>query len=266
MSRLIAETGLFYIQPFFFPCVVIWGFFGVHALGPRTLLVLQILSMVLVVDPRESLMPFVTNSLKLLDLRGERLGPVARWSAVSLLVGFAVGLPISLYIQYDMGSAIFCGWADGCVPKFPFDNFVALKQKLAAQGLLETAGQGHGWARFSRIAPDPVCVWSTVAGLVLVLVFAAGRLRCTWWPIHPLIFVTWATEPIWRLCGSFLLGWLLKVTVTKYGGSRLYNRLKPLMIGLIAGEVLGAVFPSIVGAIYYLITRDPPRSFLVLPG
>ena len=266
MSRLIAETGLFYIQPFFFPCVVLWGMVGINALGVRTLLLLQMLSMVLVIDPRESLMPFMVNNLKLLELRKQRLGRMAGISLVSIALGLAVALPISLYIQYDQGSVVFDGWADGCVPKFPFDNAVALTQRLESQGLLETAGATTGWARFSQMQANPVCTWAMMGGLVLVLIFTTCRLRFPWWPLHPLLFVTWATEPIWRLCGSFLIGWVIKVAVTKYGGSRLYNRLKPLMIGLIAGEILGAVFPSIVGAVYYLITREPPKSFLVLPG
>jgi hypothetical protein len=266
MSRLIAETGLFYIQPFFFPCVVLWGIFGIKSLGPGTLLLMQMVSMILVVDPRESLMPFIVNSFKVLEERQVPLGRVARYSALSVVLGLAVALPITLYIQYDFGSVVFDGWADGAVPKFPFDNAVAIKQKLDSQGLLAEAGTRLGWGRFAEMAPNPVCMWAMAAGFVLVVLFTIGRLRFPWWPIHPLIFVTWATEPIWRLCGTFLLGWVVKVMVTKYGGSRLYNRLKPLMIGLIAGEVLGAVFPSIVGAVYYFVTGDTPKSFLVLPG
>jgi len=45
-----------------------------------------------------------------------------------------------------------------------------------------------------------------------------------------------------------------------------YQRLKPLMIGLIAGEVLGALLPSIIGAIYFMCTGKVPPRFMVLPG
>jgi hypothetical protein len=91
-------------------------------------------------------------------------------------------------------------------------------------------------------------------------------LRFPWWPLHPLLFVTWATEPMRRFCAAFLVGWLVKVAVMKYGGAGLHGKLKPLMMGLIAGEVLGAVFPSIVGAIYFFVTGDQPVAFRVLPG
>ena len=111
---------------------------------------------------------------------------------------------------------------------------------------------------FRVLSPLAVCVWCLVAGAVLVLLFTAARLRYPWWPLHPLMFALWATGHIRHFAGAFFLGWVIKVLVTKYGGTRLYGRLKPLMIGLIAGEILGAVLPCIVGAIYYACTGEPP--------
>ena len=65
---------------------------------------------------------------------------------------------------------------------------------------------------------------------------------------------------------AFLLGALVKWLVLKYGGNRTYKRIKPLMIGLIAGEVLGALLPSLVGAIYYFLTGERPKAFQVMLG
>ncbi|MBT4817978.1 MAG: hypothetical protein HON70_19890 [Lentisphaerae bacterium] len=266
MARLIAETGLFYIQPMFHACVILWGLFGVRAIGLQTLLVMQVLTMVLTIDPRESLMPFMTNSLRLLEYRNAKLPRAAGWCAAAILLGLAVALPLSLYIQYDQGNAVWEGWADRAVPRMPFANVTAAKRTLVAQGLLAEAHDSQGSVGLLRAAPHPACVTAMLAGLGLFLVFAVARLRLRWWPLHPLLFVIWGTEPIWRMCGAFLLGWAIKMTIQKYGGATVYNRLKPVMMGLIAGEILGAVFPCIVGAIYYLVTGTPPASFHVLPG
>ena len=266
MSRLIAETGMFYIQPFFFPCVIIWGLLGSTALGPQMLLILLVLSMVLVIDPRESLMPFMVNSLKLLELRSVKVGRVASLSAAAIVIGLAIALPLTLYFQYDRGYAQWDGWACRAVPMMQFENVVAVKRKLAAQGTLELAGSQRGWARLATASPNLPCMAALATGLALVLIAATCRLRFPWWPIHPVLFLTWATEPIWRMCGAFLLGWLVKTALTKYGGVSVYQKVKPLMIGLIAGEVLGAVFPSIIGAIYFMATGESPVAFLVLPG
>jgi hypothetical protein len=45
----------------------------------------------------------------------------------------------------------------------------------------------------------------------------------------------------------------------------LYLRLKPLMFGLIAGEMLGGLTPMVVGLVYWLVTGQLPKVFNVLP-
>ena len=266
MSRILSEAGLFHLQSNIFPCCIVWGFMGAPSLGPRVLLVLQVVSMILVMDPRESIMPFVSNSLGLLEMRRVRLGRTALWCAAAVLLGLAVALPLTLYIQYDQGNAIWESWAEQNVPTMQFQNAIAVKRKLAAQDTL-TASLGYsGWERFQHLAPNAACMWGFVAGLVLVLLFSAARLRFRNWPLHPLLFVTWCTTHIQAFAGAFLLGSLVKWLVLKYGGNRTYNRIKPLMIGLIAGEVLGALLPSLVGAVYYFVTGERPKAFQVMLG
>jgi hypothetical protein len=61
------------------------------------------------------------------------------------------------------------------------------------------------------------------------------------------------------------VGWAIKVLVTKYGGASWYQRLKPFMFGLIAGEMLGGLMPMVVGLVYWLVTGQLPKVFNVLP-
>ncbi|OGV83464.1 MAG: hypothetical protein A3K19_10000 [Lentisphaerae bacterium RIFOXYB12_FULL_65_16] len=266
MTRIIAESGLFHLQSNIFPCVMIWGFLGAQVLGPKTLLLMQVISMVLVIDPRESLMPFMANSLKLIELQRQSIGKAGLLCVGAVLIGIIVGLPVTLYIQYDQGNAIWESWAEQAVPTMQFDNAIAVKRKLDAQGMLEQSEQVTGWARFRHMSPNGPCMWSVVAGCALVLLFTACRLRFPWWPLHPLLFVTWCTTHIAAFAGSFLMGWFLKVVVLKYGGNATYNRLRPLVLGVMAGEILAAVIPSIVGAIYYFVTGQQPKPFFVLLG
>jgi hypothetical protein len=64
---------------------------------------------------------------------------------------------------------------------------------------------------------------------------------------------------------SFLLGWSIKKVVTKYGGQGLYKRLTPVMFGLVAGDMLGMLTPSIIGAVYYLATGEVAPTYIVMP-
>jgi hypothetical protein len=230
------------------------------------LLILMLVTTVLFIDPREALMPFMTNALKVLETRRVRLGLSATLCVAALLVGLVVAIPVTLYIKYDLGSATGDSWSTVAVPRGPFDSAVLIRQKLAAQGVNPEALPASGRAWLRELSPNPTCVTLTVVGFALVLACTVARLRCAWWPLHPLLFVTWASTPLRLMGPSYLLGWVVKGMVTKYGGSSLYNRLKPVMIGLIAGELLGALFPTLFGALYYLLTGQQPMMFNVIPG
>ncbi len=67
----------------------------------------------------------------------------------------------------------------------------------------------------------------------------------------------------WRR--SFVLGWFIKKIVTKYGGQSLYKRLTPAMFGLVAGDMLGILAPSIMGAGYYMVTGEVLEPYIVMP-
>lgn len=266
-GRLMAEGGLFHIKIAAFPCAMLWGFYGSGALGFRTLLLLEMVTMVLFIDPRETLLPFMVNANKLLSSKRVAVGRVAGLAMVAVVLGILVALPVTLYIQYNVPAATQGDqWAFRHVPRMPFENAVAMKLNLESLGTLEEAEAVRGWGRFAAMSPVRPCLWAFVAGLALVFVAAACRVRFAWWPIHPLIFVVWAKSHISLFAASFILGWLIKILVMKYGGSRLYNRLKPLMLGLIAGEILGAMAPSIIGTIYYFLTGNQPRPYILYMG
>jgi hypothetical protein len=72
--------------------------------------------------------------------------------------------------------------------------------------------------------------------------------------LHPVIFVFFGGHQGMRMSFSFGIGFLLKFLITKYGGGKMYQRCKPMMIGLIAGTLAAQFVPMVVGTIYYFIT------------
>lgn len=179
------------------------------------------------------------NSFKLLDLNKVKIGKTAIFCVVAILIGLAVALPVTLYFQYNQGSDRGDIWANGMVPKMPFNNVAFIKQRLKAQGTEIQAEKISGWGRFSKIMPNKACMISLGVGMFLVLLFVFMRIRFAKWPLHPILFLVWSTHPGQRFYFSFLLGWVIKSIIMKYGGIRLYRKLKPFVIGLIAGELLG---------------------------
>lgn len=265
MSRLLAETGLFFIVTFGTPATIIWAILGAHALGPQIMLIMFFLCLILFYDTREALMPYVVNALKLADDCGQKVGKAAGALVLAVLVGLAVGIPVTLYFQYDRGVDVSTWQVQQS--KLPFNDTIGIMQRLDAQGQLETAGQVTGLARFLHAAPNAQAIVTFLIAAGLVLLFSGLRLRFANWPLHPVMFLVWSTYAGNAFAQSFIIGWIIKVAITKYGGAAIYQRFKPLMFGLIAGEMLGGLMPMVVSLIYYIVTGgEMPKPFLVMPG
>lgn len=264
LSRVLAETGLFFMQSYALPCAVLWGLMGTTALGPRQMLIMFMFSAILLIDPRESLMPFVVNSFKLVDMGKLRTGRAAVLCVLAVVFGAMIAVPVTLYFKYDRGTGSD-GWANASVPRAPFESTLKAKHRLVAQGNLETASSLQGWERLAHIRPKPGYVVAFGVSLALVLLCYWARLYFPRWPIHPVLFLVWNSRLVAKFAPSFLMGWLIKIAVVKYGGEGVYRRLKPLVFGLIAGDMLGGVTPIIIGFIYYLNTGEIPEKFLIMP-
>ncbi len=264
MGRLLAETGLFFIVVTGTPATILWAIFGARALGPELLFIMFMLSLVLFYDTREALMPYVVNGLKLADDVKAKVGRTAFFIVVALMVGLAVGIPTTLYFQYERGVDVSLWKIEQA--KRPFNETISIMQRLDAQGQLEEAGQVTGLRRFMEASPHRNGLIAFVSAAGLVLLFSALRLRFTGWPLHPVMFLVWSTYAGNAFAQSFLFGWLLKILITRFGGAGVYQRCKPIMFGLIAGEMLGGVIPMFVSFVFYMVTGDIPRPFEVMPG
>jgi len=114
---------------------------------------------------------------------------------------------------------------------------------------------GSGWQAFrpglTRL--DGRFLWPAAIGLGLALAAGALRLRFSWWPIHPVLFLVWGTFPAGCLAASFLLGWLIKSVICRLGGGKAFEANKPLFVGLIAGEFLAGIFWMGFGLLYYVV-------------
>jgi len=226
--------------------------------------IMFMLCLILFYDAREALMPYMVNSLKLVDDCKVHIGKVAALAVAAVVLGLAVGIPATLYFQYDEGVEVGSWRAEQA--KTPFNEVIGTMQRLEAQGQLEEAGLKHGLARFTDMSPHKLGLSFFGGSLLLVLALSALRLRFVKWPIHPVMFLVWNTYSGERFYQSFLVGWFIKVMVTKYGGASIYQAVKPLMFGVIAGEMLGGALPMIVSVIYYAATDGSiPKSFEVMP-
>ena len=64
-----------------------------------------------------------------------------------------------------------------------------------------------------------------------------ARRRYLWWPLHPLGFpISVLGYPVLTVWISVFIAWLSKLIILKYGGPRLFTKVRPFFLGLIAGQ------------------------------
>lgn len=293
MSRIVAETGCFYLQPGFLPVGIASGLLGDAALGPTGLILLGLASLLFLGDQRETLMPFLLHALRLADppagARGEArasgapgepiappcappraarpgAGRFALWLALATAASFVLALGVTFWWQYNAGIDAADRWARLWMPVQPWDQLTRSVTGLAAEGRLAESVFAGGLERLGLVDPRPGAWAWFLGGLVAVSVCAFARLRVPGWPLHPVIFLVWGTPPMSRFAWSFLLGWLVKLCVIRLGGTQAYRAMRPFLVGVIAAELLSALLWIAVGAISYSLTGRTPASYTVFPG
>ncbi len=263
VARLTAEAGLFFIYAGWMPTAALVGFYGRDVLGPEAIVISGVVVSMLAVNPTESLMPFVMNGIRIGDACRVRPARLARWGMLTFVLALGLAIPAGLWADYKAG--ITEGQWTREVAARPFEAASEVVSDLRATGTLDEVRSMGGWRRLMSIRPESTFFWAAGIGLALVLITSLLRLRLPWWPIHPILFLIWGEWPAGHCSFSFFLGWMIKRLVTWLGGGRSYEKFKPLMIGLIAGDLLGGLGYAVAAALYYGFTGSEPPAYRIFP-
>ena len=270
LSRLAAESGLFFLQSGWVPLGVLMGLLGVSSLGPQAILVVGVISCILVIDPRECLMPFMVTGLKICETTKVKPAKVGLASPIVFVLGLAVALPVVLWSNYEHGMPQKDNWGTRTVPTLTFDAGTRAINDLQSNDQLEIAENRGPLGRLSGIwehhPRKTRFLVSLAIGFVLVVLVSFLRLRYAWWPIHPILFLVWYTYPLACFANSFLLGWAIRTATERLGGTDAYRRGRVLMIGCIAGDLLGGLVFLVHGGFYSFLTGMEPEAYRIFPG
>jgi hypothetical protein len=179
-------------------------------------------------DLREFLMPTVLNGFRLAEQSGVSTRKLVPVIAVALLFSLLVSIPAFLYSCYRPGAAQIGNVVE--LWSHPLRFFGRLADRLQ-----------------NPVYPTATQYVSMAAGAAIVAVLSWLRISFVWWPIHPLGFVmatSWASLNLWF---SLFLGWVFKLLTIRYTGLRGYVMFRPLFMGIILGDVMGAVLWMVVG-------------------
>jgi hypothetical protein len=233
-ARLRAETGLGFVE---FPINVqdlMVVPFGSAAFREREIIAL--ISTRWTYQPGgalgwDALPASVLETFKVADaaqINARRLTPAL---VAGFLVSLAVGVVVVLTGMYRYG---FLGMAVGTV------------QWVGPQTLLD-GNRIYTFLSDPQLSrPDVNGTIAIAAGGAVAVLLGIMRLRFWWWPFHPLGYVA---ANIWSMHWyylPFMIGWLAKSLVVRYGGLGPYRKTIPLAIGLIVGDLLNSAIWSVV--------------------
>jgi hypothetical protein len=255
-TRIICETGIPFMQTHWWPGILLAGILGPAAVGPGPLVLIVYLSTILCQDPRECLMPYVATGLKMAD--GARLN-VTRifWLlAGAVVVALVVGFLSTTWTLYNYGGITTQSFASKTVPTVYLDEAARKISDLGETGALARSQSLHGAAKLALLAPDPATIGFLLAGMGAIFVFSVLRFRFARFPLHPVLFLVWGIYATQRVWASFLVGWAVKGLVVRFGGGKVYQNLKPLFVGIIAGELIATGLSILVELVYYWTTGN----------
>ncbi|HSV27081.1 MAG TPA: DUF6785 family protein, partial [Sedimentisphaerales bacterium] len=258
LARLNAEAATFFFSPTWMLPGVVVGLFGLDVLGPTPLIIVGLFAFVLSGDQFEALMPFVANGLKTASDTGVKVGRLGILIAVGLLLATAVTIVTEIWAGYNNTGYRYGG------PHYPtmvYNSAERLVTRLELSGQLETVSSWTGWQRLVNLRPQRGFLLYGAIGFVGVIVISALRLRWTWWPLHPLVLISFGAWTMGRYGASFLIGWMLKAFVLKLAGSAKYMELRPMVIGVIVGDLLAGFIIFLILWAYYLYTGIAPPRF-----
>lgn len=99
------------------------------------------------------------------------------------------------------------------------------------------------------VNPKPPDVPATLAigwGMLFTYFLYFMKLRCLWWPLHPLGFAISTSYSIGTLWMPLFIAWLAKSLTLKFGGLRMYRVALDFFLGLLLGDfIIGCMWPVV---------------------
>ena len=196
---------------------------GTRKIGPSSLSIISFFWF-LTRAHYSDVMPQQLEGFKLAD----RAKMNSRGVLAAMLIATVVGTLVAFWVILDSGykhSGVILWWA-------AMEPFNRLQSWLSHPSPPNIAGMGF-------------FVYGLLFGLFLMFM----RIRFLWWPFHPAGYAVSSTYQMRGYWSIFLLVWLVKRILLKYGGLKLHRKAMPLFFGMILGEFAVGGFWALIGVI-----------------
>lgn len=230
MSRLVVESGIMFAKATQMrPSLILEALVGAPAVPARSLTVLSFVEYVFMYDLKSFLMPQVMHAHKMADEAKMDRRHLYLAMAAAVVVSVLVAYWASLQVAYTKGALAMHPWFFISGPR-------ANSERL----------------RSLIMSPEPWDLSRTVAmlaGGAFTYLLIKMRQQFIWFPVHPIGYVVGNGFEASRMWFPFLIGWLAKSLVGRYGSVQLYRSLRAPFLGLVLGEYSAAGLWLLIDAI-----------------
>ncbi|HGE71266.1 TPA: hypothetical protein ENX78_10555 [Candidatus Poribacteria bacterium] len=232
MARSTSECGLLMTETSFRPVDMYSMILPKASLGAQTLTILSLFDAVWTRDQRGLLFTGFLDGLKIADGVQMRRRSLLSVFIVAILIALCVSAVIHLWLPYHRGALNMYSYTYWGNPLWGFQDNASAVERASGQDAL--------WSMFAFF----------IVGIVVATFLAIMRTLFWWWPLHPLgyaLSASWTMIVFW--C-PVLVAWAIKQPVIRYGGMKVYKRLRPFFLGMIFGEFSMAVIWTVISWIF----------------
>lgn len=223
LTRMVAEAGIMFVQTGWLtigPMAYLFSTGPGRFIDPASAAPASMISGGLMYEMRGFLLPSFVQSFKLAHDRKISLRPLLALIATCILISFLLGIYMVIQLGYNNGGLSLMGyWARN------------------------TQGAIHAMGIIKGVETNIFANWGWMGvGIAMTWGMMAARSRFSWFPFHPiglLLYFPFAINAMWV---SLMIGWLSKLTITRFGGTEGYRRAVPFFLGLALGDILMVVF------------------------
>lgn len=236
-TRVVCQGGVTYFTLTVAPMDAINALLGTKIFSSLGLLVAGVTQKVFFVDLREAIAPSLLHAQKVTRHQAgkKRLAAFIFMTMILCLIISAVAMILLCY-KYGIRE-LGLDWATRTTVSV-YNNLIP--------AIHSTVEQGNSIRIF------------TALGAVIMAVLVICYHRFYWWPLHPIGYLMIYSSAMKILWLSFFIGWMFNTLCMRYGGVKLFEKMRYFFAGLIMGDFLMGGAWAIVG----LFTRS---AYQVLP-
>jgi hypothetical protein len=230
MARAVAEGGVLMAEGVMVPGDLFTLFAPLNTLGQANLTGLAFFDALFTRDLRGLTLTGFLDAQKLADGVGLMRRRLLGVFVLALALAMVASAALQLWLPYHLKALNMYSYA------YRGNNIQFFRENAPAMSGAVPSNSGD-------------MIWLVIGILVTVLI-ATLRIRLSSFPFHPLgyaLTTSWMTQVFWT---PILIAWILKTVVIRYGGMRLFIRVRPFFLGLVFGEFTAAVVWTVISILF----------------